>query len=321
MNRKSWKAFAAAREHFRKIVGFLQRELPELQSIQQELIDRRTGPAYRVENPIVYNEALDRINPGDEIRLILVADNPGRREQAAENRYYLAGPSGKLAEKFFRNQPSLGIDFRKNVIILNKTPIHTPRTAELRDLGRLGGAHIAAAIAGSQLAMAELLVEFHAALAPIPVWIIGYSEMRRGGIFETFTGAMRELYDPPDLKRPQRRPRRRAGSGVLNPPVNKEPRAKLEASLPVSGDEFSGASANRRFGGVWIRPFNQPRVMKDQLFLYRHFSMNQFTIDLHRQTAAGEEIKKALDRIGRAYREQILTGLSNHASSSSCNDV
>ncbi|MDR2079718.1 MAG: hypothetical protein LBP74_08375 [Treponema sp.] len=270
MNRRSWKAFTAAREHFREIAGVLQRELPELQSIQQKLIDRRTGPAYRVETPIVYNRALDGIGPGDEIGLILVADNPGRREQAAENRYYLAGPSGKLAEKFFRDQPSLGIDFRKNVLILNKTPIHTPRTAELRELGRLGGTHIAEAIAGSQLAMAGLVAEFHAALGPVPVWIIGYSEMRRGGIFETFTGALEELCNPRGVK----------------------PRAK------------------------------QGRLMKDLLFLYRHFSMNQFTIDLHRQAAPGEDIKKALDRIGRAYREQILTGISKHASlPSSHNDA
>jgi hypothetical protein len=268
MNRKSWKAFAAAREHFREIVEGLQRELPELRSIQQKLVDRRTGPAYRVETPIVYNRSLEGISPGDDIRLILVADNPGRREQAAENRYYLAGPSGKLAEKFFRDQPSLGIDFRKNVIILNKTPIHTPRTAEIRELCRLGGAHIAAAITGSQLIMAELVAEFYAALAPIPVWIIGYSEMRRGGIFETFTGALGKLCVPPDLKQPK-------------------------------------------------TPSNQARLLKDQLFLYRHFSMNQFTIDLHRQAAPKEEIKKALDRIGRAYREEILTRINKYTPLSS----
>jgi hypothetical protein len=281
MNPKTWKAFAAAREHFREITEALGRELPGLQPIQQALIDRRAGPAYRVETPIVYNRALDGIGPGDDIRLILVADNPGRREQAAENRYYLAGPSGKLAEKFFRDRPSLGIDFRKHVIILNKTPIHTPRTAELRELGRLGGAHITAALAGSQLAMAELMAEFHAALAPIPVWIIGYSEMRRGGIFETFTRALGTLCDPPDLKQLQ------TPSG--------SPRPKARTGKRGAG---MGSSAN------------QARLMKDRLFLYRHFSMNQFTIDLHRQAAPGEDIKKALDRIGRAYREAILTGIN-----------
>jgi hypothetical protein len=246
MNRKLWKAFAAAREHFREIAGALERELPELPLIQQKLIDKRTGPAYRVETPVVYNQSLDSIGPGDDIRLILVADNPGRREQAAENRYYLAGPSGKLAEKFFRDQPSLGIEFRKNVLILNKTPIHTPRTAELRELGRLGGARITAAIGESQLAMAGLVAEFYAALTPVPVWIIGYSEMRPGGIFEPFTRALEKIY----------------------------------------------------------------ALAGDQLFLYRHFSMNQFTIDLHRQAAPGEETKKTLDRIGRAYRERILKGLN-----------
>jgi hypothetical protein len=250
MNRRSWKAFTAAREHFRESAEALGREVPELQAIQQKLIGLRPGPAYRVETPVVYNHALDGIGSGDEIRLILVGDNPGRREQAAENRYYLAGPSGKLAEKFFRDHPSLGIEFRKNVLILNKTPIHTPRTVELRELGRLGGPRIASAIIASQRSMARLVAEFSAALGPIPVWIVGYSEMRRNGIFETFTRTLGELSDPPGAK----------------------------------GE----------------------KTMKDRLFLYRHFSMNQFTIDLHRQAAPEEGIKKALDRMGRAYRTRIF---------------
>jgi hypothetical protein len=194
-----------------------------------------------------------------------VADNPGRREQAAENRRYLVGPSGKIAEKFFRDNPELGIDFRKNVIILNKTPIHTPRTAELRDLCRLdaaapaGGetgmpgppsASIGTVVAGSQEVMARLLLEFHRALSPdpsacIPVWIIGYSEMKKGGIFEVYTEKIRELYAP----------------------------------LPV---------------------------LKEKLFLYRHFSMNQFTVDLRARTVAGEHLSETLERTGAAYRERIL---------------
>ncbi|MDR2403010.1 MAG: hypothetical protein LBD78_03170 [Spirochaetaceae bacterium] len=279
MKGRAWRAFAAARDKYRAFTEALGRELPELQAAQQALVNRRRGPSYTVETSVVYNHALDDVHAGDDIRLILVADNPGRREQAAENRRYLVGPSGKIAEKFFRDNPILGIDFRRNVIILNKTPIHTPRTAELRELGHLSGPEpagegagaIAGAIIESQRVMARLIREFHRALSLdmtppsgdrstpvcsppegtlIPVWIIGYSEMKNGGVFEVFTRTLRELYAP-------------VADGPENQPGN------------------------------W-------------LFLFRHFSMNQFTIDLRQKAATGETAPDTLSRIGAAYRERFL---------------
>jgi hypothetical protein len=242
MKPAAWSRFTLAREHYRREIKRLLRKLPQLRAVQQELVNSRS-PSYTVETPIVYNGALDDVQPDSEIRLILVADNPGRREQAAENRRYLVGPSGKIAEKFFRDNPALNIDFRKNVIILNKTPIHTPRTVELRELCRLGGAALETALAESQRIMARLLLEFHQALA-VPVWITGYSEMKKGGVFEAYTSELKALY-----------------------------------------------------GGT---------NLQDSVFLYRHFSMNQFTIDLKQQAARGESLNKALDRIGTAYRERFL---------------
>ncbi|GHV87741.1 hypothetical protein AGMMS50267_01010 [Spirochaetia bacterium] len=262
MNLKTWKAFVAARDHYKEYIDDLTRQLPALQPLQQELVNRRTGPAYTVETPIVYNLALDEVTQKDDIKLILTADNPGRREQAAENRRYLVGPSGKIADRFFREHPELGIDFRQNVLILNKTPIHTPRTIELGELCRLGGPALTAAVTGSQKIMAELLLEFHKALAPVPVWIIGYSEMKKGGIFETYTETLRELYAPKN--------------------TTKAP-AKHTAPLMHSDS-----------------------VLWDQLFFYRHFSMNQFTIDLRQQTNPKESLPDALERIGRAYRKRVL---------------
>jgi hypothetical protein len=174
MNQKTWKAFAAARALYIEEIEQLRRKLPRLGSFQQQLVDTRIGPAFGVETPIVYNEALDEVTQKDKIKLILVADNPGRREQAAENRRYLVGPSGKIADKFFREHPELDIDFRKNVLILNKTPIHTPRTAELRELCRLGGPKLTDAVNDSQRTMVRLLLEYHLILPDAPVWIIGY---------------------------------------------------------------------------------------------------------------------------------------------------
>jgi hypothetical protein len=243
MNKKTWQGFAAAREQYRSFVEGLAKELPDLGKIQQGLVDRRSGPSYKVETPVVYNEALDETGPGDKIKLILVADNPGRREQAAENRRYLVGPSGKIAERFFKEQA--GIDFRKNVLILNKTPIHTPRTAELDELCRLGGRRLAEALRESQRVMAALLLDFHRCLAPVPVWIIGYSEMKKGGIFEAYTETIKALYNP----------------------------------LP----------------GRW-----------KELLFFRHFSMNQFTIDLNKQRLPGESLNATLQRIGGAYRERVM---------------
>jgi len=251
LNRGAWDKFKKARESFRITVEELSHSLPKLKKLQQELADTRAeakNALYAVETPVVYNSALDDVTVNDEIKLIMVADNPGRREQAAENRRYLVGPSGKIAKKFFIDNPQLGIDFDKNVIILNKTPIHSPRTVELRELVSMenaSGKHfLADALEESQQFMASLLFEFHTAL-DCPVWIIGYSEMRKGGIFEVYTEKLKALYAD-----------------------NKE--------------------------------------MYKQLFFYRHFSMNQFTIDLKQQAKSGESVIKSLERIGAGYRERIL---------------
>ncbi|MCL2042961.1 MAG: hypothetical protein FWG89_02345 [Treponema sp.] len=248
MEQGAWERFSRTRNRYRREVKLLQGRFPQLQNIQQKLVDSRSS-SYIVETPIVYNSSLDDITPDSVIRLILVADNPGRREQLAENRRYLVGPSGKIAAKFFRDNPSLKIDFHKNVIILNKTPIHTPRTAELSELCRLGGAALETAFYQSQRLMAGLLLEFHRALSgekskSIPVWITGYSGMKKGGVFEAYTEELKRIY---------------TGTG-------------LEKSV----------------------------------FLYRHFSMNQFTIDLKQQAAPDESIPQTLGRIGTAYREKYL---------------
>jgi len=252
MNSAAWDRFAKARKHYRNEIERMRQNLPELQAVQQKLVDSRS-PTYQVETPIVYNASLDDVNRDSEIRLILVADNPGRREQAAENRRYLVGPSGKIAEKFFRDNPVLNIDFRKNAIILNKTPIHSPRTVELRELCKLGGPPVEKALAESQRHMVRLLVEFQKAFScgagtAMPVWITGYSEMKKGGVFEVYTNELKKIY---------------------------------------------GNSANAKASG-------------ETIFLYRHFSMNQFTIDLGRQTLPGEALTQTLERIGAAYRQKFL---------------
>jgi len=256
MKAAAWDRFVKARESFRSEIERMQGSLPELRATVQKLVGERS-PSYPVETPVVYNGALDDVSRESDIRLILVGDNPGRREQAAENRRYLVGPSGKIAEKFFRDNPALGIDFRKNVIILNKTPVHTPRTVELRKLCKLGGSSLEKAVAESQRLMARLLAEFQRAFAggggsALPVWITGYSEMGKGGVFDAYTNELKSMR------------------------------------------------------GLAVGPAKDGAIFADTVFLYRHFSMNQFTIDLKRQTQAGESLSQALRRIGAAYRQRFL---------------
>jgi len=247
METVKWNNFLKIKKRFNKFTEDLSNSLPNLKKIQQEFANNRSdgkNTAYIVQTPVVYNCALDDITVNDEIKLILVADNPGRREQ--EIKRYLAGPSGKIAGKFFNDNPELGIDFKKNVIILNKTPIHSPRTVELRKLCRLEkkSNSTETALINSQKEMASLLLEFHNALN-CPVWITGYSEMRIGGIFETYTEELKSLY---------------------------KDKKKLLA----------------------------------QLFIFRHFSMNQFTFDLKKQALNGESVIDSLKRIGNAYKKRIL---------------
>jgi hypothetical protein len=111
----------------------------------------------------------------------------------------------------------------------------------------MGGTAIEAILTESQKIMAHILLEFHEALSlgsrsPVEVWITGYSEMKKGGIFQAFTDELKLLYKDKDLK--------------------------------------------------------------DAVFLYRHFSMNQFTIDLKRQAAPTEPLAETLKRIGAMYRQK-----------------
>jgi hypothetical protein len=246
----NYAEFTKIREYFRIYAMSLAKNAPYLAKLQQALVDTDYGGKYKIERPVVYNNSLDTITEADEIKIILIGDNPGRKEQ--ETGQYLIGPSGKLAENFFRAHPALDIDFRKNVLILNKTLVHTPRTADLKKLAGLGTASenesVAALIRQSQREMAVLLRRFYAALRPVKIWVIGYSEMKKNGLFADYTKALFDL-------------------------------------LPT-----------------------------EDIYLYRHFSMNQFSADYNNksgQYAFGAEqdgARAVLRAIGEHYRTRIRHG-------------
>jgi hypothetical protein len=192
---EAYSALDSIRKEFRGLVEAWSAQNPYLAEAQERVREARGYDDYRVETSVVYNRALDDIGPGAEIKVILVADNPGKKEQLAKNNRYLVGQSGKLAEGWFARE--LGIDFRAEVLILNKTPIHTPKTAELALLAKSSGLHrerLQAFLAGSQAAMADIAWRLYRALrsgagggGPWPVlWISGLGELRRNGIFEVY---------------------------------------------------------------------------------------------------------------------------------------
>jgi len=172
MNNDAWNKFKSARKAFRSMTE-------KLKSVAKK------------PNEIVYNGTLDEIRKEHEIKYILVADNPGCSE--LKQGRYLAGETerdaGKIARKFFHEK--LDIDFDKEVIVLNKTPIHTPSTEKLRELRSED------IFKKSQKNMASILFDFHKALN-VPVWIVGINGMKKGGIFRVYTDTLKELYSKAD---------------------------------------------------------------------------------------------------------------------------
>ena len=122
--------------------------------------------------PLVFNQDLLDVDFRN-IRHIWVADNPGKQELAA-GRYLVPAPgegttAGNNAEQFFR---WAGIG--SQVLVLNKTPIYTEKTA---DLAGYRAKH-PELIAATQAAMAELTFILHREISrfseePCHLWISG----------------------------------------------------------------------------------------------------------------------------------------------------
>ena len=128
MNQEQWIFFNEFKSSFKQKINEWNIFNDELMDLQKKTAQNANNVLYSFETPIVYNRDLDKITQEDEIKLIVIGDNPGKDEQLQKNNRYLVGQAGKLADSFFKKNPTLNIDFRKNVIILNKTPVHSAKT-------------------------------------------------------------------------------------------------------------------------------------------------------------------------------------------------
>ena len=195
MNNNQWKYFCDFRTAFKQKVQEWTACVPQLRDLQKKAADLAGTPVYPFENPVVYNTDLDKITAADDIKLIVIGDNPGKDEQLNKNQRYLCGQAGKLAEGFFKNHPDLGIDFRRNVIILNKTPIHSAKTAQLKTMIKQGGPEVEALILDSQKWMAEQTARLHQALEGTQLWLVGYSELKEGHFFMPYRDTLKSSYN------------------------------------------------------------------------------------------------------------------------------
>lgn len=191
MTEFQWKIFSDFRCEFKKKINEWSVFSNELKILQEKSAENDKIPNYKIENPIVYNRALDEISNDSEIKLIICADNPGKNEQLSQNQKYLIGQAGKLAEGFFRNNKEFKIDFRKNAVILNKTPVHSAKTAELKFIYKNSSDEIKNLLDETQIWMAKKTAELSDTLN-CPIFLAGYSELKKGGIFTIYKNELKK---------------------------------------------------------------------------------------------------------------------------------
>lgn len=274
MNAQSWKIICKFRTDFKEKVDewtdYCTQNKIKLSEFQKNAAVKTKTPDYNIETPIVYNTDLDKITKDDEIRMIVIGDNPGKDEQLSKNQKYLCGQAGKLAEGFFKKNSELGIDFRKNVIILNKTPVHSAKTNQLLMMMKEGGEKVEKLIFESELWMAEKTTWLHKELnkavdgdnasgvektsgenkssekqisSGVELWLVGYSELKKGGFFVPYKDKLLEEYRDDD---------------------------------------------------AW-----------NKVFVFQHFSMNRFMIDLNEHKRGGK-LKEEIHALGNLHKKEIF---------------
>lgn len=257
MTNFQWECFNKFRNTFKDMVTQWNNQAKSLIIVQEKAMEFFKNVDYELQTPIVYNTALDEITQNDEIKLIVIGDNPGKDEQLTKNQKYLVGQAGKLGNSFFKNHDELGIDFRKNVIILNKTPIHSAKTNQLKKFATFGGKEIENLIKETQIWMAQETAKLHQKLLQgsknkdyPQLWLVGYSELKEKGIFTDYKNELKKQYQ--------------------------------------TSEEAKNA---------W-----------DNVFVYQHFSMNRFSIDLKEFSTENKnlDLKTQLKTLGKKHKDEIF---------------
>lgn len=201
MTDKQFKIFSEFKTQLKEYCFNLnERFKDELIPLQQNASQKDT-PYYPVETPVVYNTALDDFTKESEITKIVIGDNPGKNEQLSINQRYLVGQAGKIAAGFFSKNPEFNTDFRKNVIILNKTPFHSAKTNHLNYIIKNASQELKEAILESIVWMAERTAKLHQDLckyssqnSSVELWLVGYAELKNKGLFLSYRDSLKNSY-------------------------------------------------------------------------------------------------------------------------------
>ncbi len=256
MTETQWNAISTFRTQFKEQLAIWTKVIDSnnlkelLLTIQKEGANKDGVPPYSLDNVLVYNKALDDITKEDSISLIVIGDNPGKEEQLDKNCRYLVGQSGKIAEGFFKRNPELNTDFRKNVIILNKTPLHTAKTKELSLIKKYNCPILDSLLLESQIWMAKNTALLHEELCKehsdsCQLWLVGYGELKEKGLFLPYKKTLQDFYA-------------------------------------------------------------YKKTIKEQIFVYQHFSMNRFLIDLNTHSDPKNSLKENLQELGKSHRLEIF---------------
>ena len=208
MNDSQWEAFSRFRSDYKEKCDEWNDKAKKFDflSLQKQASKLDKVPEYPIENPVLYSTDLDKFTKESNIKLILIGDNPGKNEQLDINKKYLCGQAGKLACSFFNTNKDLKVNWDSNVLILNKTPLHSAKTKELTSMLSLAKGRqkeeLEKMLTESQVWCAQRTVQLHKDLnsfSTLPVancfvWIVGYSELKKKGIFTNYKDEITNFY-------------------------------------------------------------------------------------------------------------------------------
>lgn len=113
----------------------------------------------------------------EQLEILLVGDNPGKKEKKNQEYFSPEGMAGRQMDKF--SKAMFGEDYRhRKLLVLNKTPIHTPVTHQLKKVDNQP-------LDETQIYMAEMIKKLSEKLE-IPVWIVGLGYYKKGKMFHKF---------------------------------------------------------------------------------------------------------------------------------------
>lgn len=116
---------------------------------------------------LIIDRRLSEITPNSPIKYIIIGDNPGRKE--ADLKEYFVGNAGKNLKQFLNEELGFEINFDKEVIFLNKTPIYTPTTKDLDNLNKLPND----LLIEMQKSVVELIGKLSATFKDSQIWVLG----------------------------------------------------------------------------------------------------------------------------------------------------